>query len=191
MTSSLPPHPWPTSTSPVQVGPAICPQSSNHHPTQEPPPPGQERRKIRPGFRGPSVVEPSSQGRPSLTQRKLALLPLLSGASQAFVLLLRPPLAPRTQPAHGTQPHHSWGMKALLTHSPSVLARGGPQEQKQKVKRPRRTDKQTRKGPGGSAKEGAQDPAGKGKIVPPLSMIDTSTSTPKHNAFTLPSQRTW
>lgn len=96
-----------------------------------------------------------------------------------------PPLAPRTQPAHGTQPHHSWGMKALLTHSPSVLARGGPQEQKQKVKTPRRTDKQTKKGPGGSAKEGAQDPAGKGKIFPPLIMTDTSTSTPKHNAFTL------
>lgn len=45
-------------------------------------------------------MEPSSQGRPSLTQRKLALLPLLTGASQAFLLLLLP--TPSTQDSAST-----------------------------------------------------------------------------------------
>lgn len=94
LTSSLPSHPWPTSTSQVLVGPSSVPSPVV-------PSPRKERRNAWRGFRGPPGVEPASQLSPSLIQRNLAMLSSAWGLPR-FILLL---CTPSTQ--HSADPRDS------------------------------------------------------------------------------------
>lgn len=118
LTSFLPSHPWLTSTFQVLVGPSSVPSPLA-------PSPRKERRNAWCGLRGPLGVEPASQWSP-LTHPKKSCNALFCLGPPRLLFCCSAPLAPNTQQAPGTHPHHPWETRILLTHSPSVLAKTVP-----------------------------------------------------------------